>query len=190
MFDLRTDKYYPYRRNNNQLLHINKHSNHPPTIIKQIPSTVSRKISDISGNKEYFNKAAPPYNNAIKISGFNENIQFTSTLPPRRNRFRKVIWLNPPYSVNVKTNIGRIFLRLMGKHFPRLHKYRKLLNRNNIKISCSCTLNIASVIRNHNTSLLKDPIPTYIKECSCHQKTKCPLDKKCSSGYLVYKCFS
>ena len=60
MFDLRTDKYYPYRRNNNQLLHINKHSNHLPTIIKQIPSTVSRKISDISGNKEYFNKAAPP----------------------------------------------------------------------------------------------------------------------------------
>ena len=44
---------------------------------------------------------------------------------------------------------------------------------------------MASVIQNHNTSLLKDPTPTDIKECSCLQKTECPLDKKCLSGYLV-----
>ena len=53
-FDLRTDKYYPYRKDNNQLLYINKQSNHPPTIIKQILSMVIRRISDISCNKEYF----------------------------------------------------------------------------------------------------------------------------------------
>ena len=40
-FDLRTDKYYPYRKDNNQLLYINKQSNHPPTIIKQIPLMAS-----------------------------------------------------------------------------------------------------------------------------------------------------
>ena len=45
---------------------------------------------------------------------------------------------------------------------------------------------MASVIRNHNTSLLKDPTPTDMKECSCRQKLECPLDKKCLSGYLVY----
>ena len=82
-FDLRTDKYYPYRKDNNQLLYINKQSNHPPTIIKQIPSMVRKKISDISCTKECFNKAAPAYNNALKFSGFNENIQFMSTPRPR-----------------------------------------------------------------------------------------------------------
>ena len=46
-FDLRTDKYYPYRKDNNQLLYINKQSNHPPTIIKQISSMVNRRISDM-----------------------------------------------------------------------------------------------------------------------------------------------
>ena len=46
--------------------------------------------------------------------------------------------------------------------------------------------NMASVIRNDNTSLLKNPTPTDIKECSCHQKTECPLNKKCLSGYQVY----
>ena len=90
-FHLRTDKYFPYRKDNNQLLYIDKQSNHPPTITKQIPSMVSRIISDISYNKEYFDKAAPAYNNALKISGFNETIEFTSTPPPRRNSNRKII---------------------------------------------------------------------------------------------------
>ena len=112
-FDLRTDKYYPYRKDNNQLLYINKQSNHPPTIIKQISSMVSRIICDTSFNKEYFDKAASAYNKALKFSGFNENILFTSTPPPRRNHNRNIIGLNPPYRVNVKTKIGRIFLRLI-----------------------------------------------------------------------------
>ena len=153
---------------------------------KKIPSIVSRRISGISCNKECFNKAAPAYNNALKISGFNEAIEFTSTPPPRRNRNRKIIWFNPPYSVNVKTNTGRIFLQLIGKHFPRHHKYRKLFRRNNIKISYSCMPNMTSVIRNHNTNSLKDPTPTDIKECSCRRKPECPLDKTFLSGYLVY----
>ena len=184
-FDLRTDKYYPCRKDK-QLLYINKQSNHPPTITKEIPLMVSRRISDISCNKEYFDKAAPAYNNALKISGFNENIEFTSTPPPRRNRNRKITWFNPPYIVNVKTNIGRIFLRLIDKHFPRHHKYRKFFNRNNIKVSYSCMPNMANLIRNHSNSLLKDPTPTDIKECSCRRKPECPLDKKCLSGHLVY----
>ena len=53
---------------------------------------------------------APAYNNALTFSGFNENIQFTSTPSPRRNRNRKL------YGVIVKTNIGRIFLCLIDKN--------------------------------------------------------------------------
>ena len=44
--------------------------------------------------------------------------------------------------------------------------------------------NMASVIQNHNTSLLKNPTLTDIKECRCRRKPECPLDKKCLSGYL------
>ena len=96
---------------------------------------------------------------------------------PRRNCDRKIIWFNPPYSVNVKTNIGRVFLCLIDKPFPQHHKYCKLFNRNNIKISHSCMPNMASVIWNHNISLLKDPTPTDLTECSCRQKTM-PIGQK------------
>ena len=109
-----------------------------------------------------------------------------SAPPSRRNRNRKIIWFDPPYNVNLKTNVGRIFLRLIDKHFPRHHKYCTLFNRNNITISYCCMSNIASVMQSHNTSLLKDPVPADIKECSCRRKPQRQLDKKCLSECLVY----
>ena len=65
-----------------------------------------------------------------------------------------------------------LFVRL--SHYLRHHKYCELFNKNNIKISYSCMPNMASVIRNHSTSLLKDAAPTDINECSCRQKTEGP----------------
>ena len=46
--------------------------------------------------------------------------------------------------------------------------------------------NMASVIQNHNTNLLKDPVVSIAKECSCRQKSNFPLAKKCLSECLVY----
>ena len=175
----------------NQLLFINKQSSHPPPITKQLTWLISRRISNTSCGKQYLDKAAPEYNNAIKISDFYENTEFTSTIPPRRNRNKKIIWFNPPCSVHVKRNIGRIFLQLIDRHFPRHHNYRKLFNRNSIKICSSLHANMANVIRNHNTSLLKCPFPTDIKECICRRKPECPLDKniflnvKCTTLQLI-----
>ena len=107
-------------------------------------------------------------------------------LPLRWNCNRKITWFNPPYTVTVKTNTGRIFLQLIDKHFPRHHKYHKLLKKNNIKISYNCMSEKVSVIRSHNTSFLKNSVPTDIKECSCHRKPECPLNKKYLSECLVY----
>ena len=45
---------------------------------------------------------------------------------------------------------------------------------------------MASVIQNHNTNLLKDPVASTAKECSCLQKFNCPLAEKCFSECLVY----
>ena len=46
--------------------------------------------------------------------------------------------------------------------------------------------NMASVIQNHNTNLLKDPAATTANECTCRQKSNCPLAEKCLSECLVY----
>ena len=46
--------------------------------------------------------------------------------------------------------------------------------------------NMASVIQYHNTNLLKDLVASTTKECSCRQKSNCPLAEKCLSECLVY----
>ena len=36
-----------------------------------------------------------------------------------KKRKRKVVWFNPLFSLNVKTNVGKIFLRLVKRHFAK-----------------------------------------------------------------------
>ena len=147
---------------------------------------ISKRVSDISCDSDHFNKAAPDYNTALKKSGFNENIKYSPSQLKQRNRKRQIIWFNPPYSVNVKTNVGKLFMRLIDKHFPSHHKFHKLFNRNNVKLSYSCMPNMKNVIQKHNSKIMEDPIPTNNKTCSCRQKSDCPLNQKCLSECLVY----
>ena len=109
-FDLKFGIYYPYRTENNEILYIHKQSNHPPSMIKHIPSMISIRVSDISCGSDHFNKAASDYNAALKKGGFNENRKYSRSQPKQRNRKRQIIWLNPAYSVNVKTNVGKLFM--------------------------------------------------------------------------------
>ena len=56
--------------------------------------------------------------------------------------------------MNVQTNIGREFLNLVSKHFPKNHRYNKIFNKNNIKVSYSCTDNLQTIIKKHNRKIL------------------------------------
>ena len=47
-FDLVKDIYKPYRKPNNKPLYINKHSNHPPNILKQLLKSIEKRISETS----------------------------------------------------------------------------------------------------------------------------------------------
>ena len=113
-FDLKSGTYYPYRKQNNEILYIHKQSNHPQSIIKQIPSMISKQVSDRSCDSDNFNKAAPDYNTALKKSGFSDNIEYSTNQRKQRNRKRQIIFFNPPHSVNIKTNVGKLFTRLIN----------------------------------------------------------------------------
>ena len=47
--------YQPYGKPDNMPVYISRKSNHPPTIIKEIPKTIVKRISDISSSKVIFN---------------------------------------------------------------------------------------------------------------------------------------
>ena len=77
-----------------------------------------------------------------------------------KNRIKKgpqlnfSIWFNQPFSKTVSTKIGHYFLNLLDKLFPKNHKFHSIFNRNNVKVSYSCTRNMKSIIPNHNKTIL------------------------------------
>ena len=93
-------------------------SNHPNTIKKELPRMIDKMISELSCNKEKFDKAKVIYEKAINESKFRVTLSFNEEQSERKNRNRKITWINLPYDERVKTNIGRQLLKLIGKHFP------------------------------------------------------------------------
>ena len=104
-----------------------------------------------------------------------------------RKRMRNVIWFNPPYNANVKSNIGAKFLKMVKKHFNKNHKLHKIFNTNTLKLSYSCAPNMANIIKAHNCKVLENTDVTPERSCNCRNKTNCPMNGKCLSSCIVYK---
>ena len=58
-FDLNTGLYKPYMKPNNIPVYVNRNSNHPPSILRNIPESVNRRLSNISANEKIFEESAP-----------------------------------------------------------------------------------------------------------------------------------
>ena len=183
--DLRNGKYSPYRKEGNNPVYVNAKSNHPPSILKQIPASIGNRISQLLCDENEFQKASHIYNRALHSSGFREDIKFNSN---NRKHSRKIIWFNPPYPQSVKTNVARKFLQLLDKHFHKDHVLHKIFNRNTVKVSYSCTPNIGSIIRAHNRKVLRPTDNNHpLKGCNCRKPESCPLDGNCLGSSLVYR---
>ena len=95
-FNLVTEKYLPYCKPNSDPLYTNAKSNHPPTIIKDLPKMINKRLSDLSCDEDELRKAKPLYENALKESGYKAEMKYdTSENTNNRNRHRKIIWFNP-----------------------------------------------------------------------------------------------
>ena len=192
--DLNTEKFKPYSKPASTPLYVHSKSNHPPNIIRNIPESINRRLSEISYDEHVFKEAAPPYQEALRKSGYSYNLKFQPAPqrpPDRKSRRRKIIWFNPPYNRNVTTNIGRAFINLIERCFPAGHRLRKIFNRNTIKLSYSCTPNVKQIIDGHNKDILKkadQPQQTQTKKmCNCRNKAECPLRGECLIKEIVYQ---
>ena len=56
-----------------------------------------------------------------ELCGYDYELNYDPPPPSKkgRNRKRKVLYFNPPFSRNVKTNVGELFLKLLKTHFPK-----------------------------------------------------------------------
>ena len=86
-------------------------------------------------NYNAFGKSLKLYQDELKDSGFSNDLHYiennNNTSDKKRKKKRKIIWFNPPFS-----NIDKIFLQLLSKHFPKNQKMHNIFNRNTIKYYC------------------------------------------------------
>ena len=76
-FNLETGLYKPYMKPNHTPVYVHVESNNPPSILKNIPQSVNKRLSTISSNEEIFKHASIPYQQALQKSGYNYELNYT-----------------------------------------------------------------------------------------------------------------
>ena len=192
--NLETNEYRPYRKPNDRPIYINVKSNHPPNIIKAIPKMIENRLTNLSSNSKVFEEEKSIYVKALKDSGHPSNLEYNPDHKKKKERKRKrnPIYYNPPYSISVKTDIARKFLRLINKHFKKGQigePLMKIFTRSKVKVSYCTMNNINRHISKHNAKICGKPKKNEndVKMCNCRRKNECPLDGKCLVESLVYQ---
>ena len=54
---------------------------------------------------------------------------------PEEELFQKHHMAQSSFQQNLKTNVAKYFFKLLKKHFGKSHKYHKIFNKNNKKVS-------------------------------------------------------
>ena len=184
-FNLINGSYEPYKKPKDPLSYINKNLNHPPQIIKKLPKTTNDRLCRNSSNAEIFHASKIKYGTALRNSGF-KNFDFKYNLVHKNNnkrsRQRNIILFNSLFCQAVSTNIAKRFLDILQKHLPQNNQLHKIFN-----ISYSCTPNVGSIVKSHNKKLTNAE-NKQTKHCNCKKKQECPLQGKCRSEDIIYKC--
>ena len=130
--DLSNNSYRPFLKTNQCPSYINVNSNHPSSIIKQVPKAVNTRIKRLSSNKNVFHENGKMYIETLRNSDFKEGVNYIEPkkIKPNnnlhkdkettdyckikvnchKNRKRKIIWFNTPlFCELVNINIGKYF---------------------------------------------------------------------------------
>ena len=108
---------------------------------------VNRRLCRISSNKEVFDAAKQPFQEALKKSGHTHVLEYSPTQErpkkKKNTRSKPVTWFNPPFSLNVKSRVGQEFLSLLDTSFPPDNPLHKLFTRSTVKIAYKRMPNMA-----------------------------------------------
>ena len=192
-FKLRNGSYQPYKKPNDELKYINVLSNHPPQILKQLTTTISDRLSKNSSSELIFNESKHQYKDALSKGGFKTELTYKDKTAPTNKKMisgkGKFIWFNSPYNQKLSTNIAKVFLKLVEKHFPCTHRLHKIFTDNTIKVSYGCMSNVQQLIKKHNNFIQNKKNKTTLS-CNCRDKNGCPLNGNCRTENVIFKCTS
>ena len=187
---LQSGEYEPFRKEDNIPIYVNRGSNHPPNITNHIPRMIEKMVSDNSSSKAIFDKHKKVYSEALRQSGYDGRIQYVpqkQTSKKKKQRWPSTFYFNPPYNCSVKTKVGKKFLKIVEECFPKGSTWSRFFNRHTVKLSYSCTKNVASKISQHNNKVMNQSKPKENAGCNCRNPNECPIPGDCLSTNVVYQ---
>ena len=155
-FNFNDGAYRSCQKLDNIIRYVHVKSNHPISIIQQIPKAIQKRLYQLLSNEEIFNQSAPFFEDKLQQSGYQQKLKYNSPntkINNKRNHKRNIICFNPPFSENVSTKVAKFFLNLLDKHFPKNNRLHKIFNKNSVKVSYSFIKSMKTIINNHNTNL-------------------------------------
>ena len=165
-------------------------------VLKNIPENISKRISSLCSDERTFLEVKDVYQEALNKEGYDIELKYmteeeqNNSKKNRRRRRYNVVWFNPPYSSQVKTRVGHLFLGLVDKHFKRGTKIGYRFNRNTLKLSYSCLPNMGAKIRHHNNRVMGSKQAWSPPEsgygCNCRDKSLCKVNNKCKFPGALY----
>ena len=138
--NLNDGSFRPCDKPDDIIQYINKEFNHPPNLIKHLPASIEKRLSNNSFDEKIFQESAIYYEDTLNKAGYLDKVVFhapsaSNQENKNKNCQRNVLWFNLPCSKSVTTRIGQSFLYLIDIHFPKNHTFNKIFNRNNVKAS-------------------------------------------------------
>ena len=161
--DLRTDSYKPYKKPNDTISYIQCQSNHPPSIIKNLPEGIEKRLSNNSAKADIFQEAAKPYNNVLFNNEHKEELKYTNKgsiqskrgktpndsdpkifEPPKNyknnNKKEGERLVNPPPPPRTAKTLPPILIKKNSLHYSALasnqtKKLYNIINKHTIKLS-------------------------------------------------------
>ena len=67
--DPNSSTYKAYTKPGNVIQYVNRESKHPPSVLQSVPQAINKRPSNISSDKQSFDSAVPPYQEALGKAG-------------------------------------------------------------------------------------------------------------------------
>ena len=143
-------------------IHVNFH--HAPSILKQVPMSIEKRLSSLSSPGEIFEETVPYHEQYLPNFGYKEKLNY-----------------HDPTTT----------LQLIKKRFLKGHKFDKIFNKKALKLSYSCIPNIKTKTKSKKkTHIIEKFSETYYQKIpntvNASKKKTCPMSGPCLQESLVY----
>ena len=81
--------YMPYRKQNSNIMYINKNSSHPKNVIKQIPNIINDRLNKRSSTEENFLKVKSDYESIMEKCSYKEKLHYKNSEQNTQNTSKR-----------------------------------------------------------------------------------------------------